>query len=586
VTVEGGTREIRDREEWNGIVQTLPHYSLSQGFEWGEVRSSQGWTPHRFAVFGAHGECIAAVSVLKKRLPLLGWAVLYAPGGPLLHNFNDKEAWDGVIKAIHDLAVRTRAVFVRVDPKVQSLVEEPGKALELRGFTALPDDWTTWNNPRIVMSLDLQETEEELKQKLRKRYREYIASAQKRKLTVRPARSLEEGRGFRSSLAAAGQRKSLPVRGHFYFERVWNEYIRTGRGVLLVAEHEGRAVGGLLGARLGQKATMLYAVVRDQKGSERLHQGPLLYWEFIRWAKAAGCSVIDWGGVGTNFPPHEDDPGFGLYHFKLGFNSRLEHLSAYYDLVFSPRRYGWFRFLERRVAAVAWTWRGRLNETFTRVGDLRPAAGRKLRQFQIGVRQRGLGTTLYWGAFGFLRPNRFSVMARDVTAAGPSAKLGGATRFSVWESAAVRAYREAHSGLPTEFYQHEIDGVELCVVAELEGTVAGLIWIYQPDDASRLFRLREQEAELNNGFVLPGYRGRGLFRDVILFACDWLKERGHRTVYAMVHSGNRPSQSAFEGAGFRRVSQVLHFLVFRPKVQGSDVGFPARPAQEAAEQGT
>jgi RimJ/RimL family protein N-acetyltransferase len=288
-----------------------------------------------------------------------------------------------------------------------------------------------------------------------------------------------------------------------------------------------------------------------------------------------GCTTVDWGGIGTQYPPREDDPGFGLYHFKRGFNARLAHLTAYHDMVFSPRVYTGFRLLERRVAAPAWTARARLNRGVEPVARMGDSVRRKSRQFGVSLRQRGVVQTLYWGAFGFLRPNRFHVLARDLSDDHRRGARPEVLSAKVWDARAVQAYRRTRSRLPPEFYQDEIDGVEMCSVV-LEGrTVAGLIWIYRIEDASRLFHLRETEAELNNGFVLPEFRGRGIFKISIAAACDWLRDQDCQVVYAMVHTDNHPSKAAFEGEGFRPVATVRHFLLHRPAYRGPSRQEPA-----------
>jgi peptidoglycan pentaglycine glycine transferase (the first glycine) len=559
-------REVYDRAEWNRLVLSLPGHDLYQAWEWAEVRSSDGWRPHRMAVFDGTGEtaCVALVSVLVKRLRYFRCSIAYAPAGPLVRNVTNRDAWDALSSAISRLAEAERALFVRAARTVARESDQPSSALlEAHGFRALPEDWTTWNIPRIVMRMSVLEPEEVLKRALRRRHREYIASGARRGLTVRQAETLAEGLRFRQALAVAGQRRGQPVRSQRYFERLWDELVRPGHGVLLLCEHEGRVVGGLLGARFGSRAHMLYVVVRESVHFDKLHQAPLLYWEFIRWARQIGCSSVDWGGIATHLPPREEDPGFGLYQFKLGFNARLEHLGSYHDLVCAPRRYALFRLVERRIAAPAWTWRGRLNRAFDRWAAVTQAAKRKLRHFTVSVRQRGLAQTAYWGAYGFLRPNRFLILTQP-TPARVSFPPPPGLSAAVWDVAAARAYRRTRAALPPEFHQDEIDGVELCSVVRCGDEVAGLIWIYRAGDASRLFRLGDSDAELNNGLVLPQYRRRGVFKLAIASACEWLAQQGYGRVYAMVHSTNVPSRAAFEAVGFAVTADVRHFLLYRP----------------------
>ena len=560
-------REVYERDEWNALVLGLPNSDLRQGYEWGEVRAIDGWTPRRIAIFRGES-CVAAASIVVKQFPLVGRSHLYASGGPLVADVNDERAWEKLQEALRAVAAETRAAFLRISPKVPNQETALREALVKHGFRHLPDDWTTWNAPRIRMTMDVQEAEEALKRKLRRRHREYIASASKQAISVRPAGSVEEAREFQALLAAAGRRKGLPVRGRRYFEALWEEYVRPGRGVLLRAEHQGKTVGGLLGAMLGPNAYMLHVAVSEGAGGKRLNQGPVLYWEFIRWAKAAGCEAIDWGGIGTNFPPRQDDPGFGVYHFKLGFNSSLEYLAGYYDLVFSPFLYGAFRFLERWGSALAWTVRAQLNGRSSQIGTLVRAGARRVRQFRLSAAQRGIWATLYWAAFGYLRPNRFVVLARNLSAEDISWTPRAGVTLDLWEASALRTWRENRQGLSPEFFQDEIDGVDTCAVVLVKGQLAGLIWIYPPYDPSRLFRLQDGEAELNNGYVLPEYRGMGLFKDILSLACCWLRDQGCRVAYAGVHSANAPSLRAFRNVGFRDIGSVWNFLLFRPKFRG------------------
>ena len=192
----------------------------------------------------------------------------------------------------------------------------------------------------------------------------------------------------------------------------------------------------------------------------------------------------------------------------------------------------------------------------------------KARQFRISLVQRGIATTLYWAAFGYLRPNRFILLARDLSAGAIRCIPGDAVRLELWTAPSLRQWRKPRQGLSTEFFQDEIDGVDTCAVAFIRGELASLIWIYHHEHASRLFRLHEREAELNHGYVLPPFRGMGLFRDVLEFACVRLQEQGYQTVYAGVHAENAPSLRAFRHAGFRDIGSIRHFLIFRPRVQG------------------
>ena len=77
-----------------------------------------------------------------------------------------------------------------------------------------------------------------------------------------------------------------------------------------------------------------------------LFPGEPIYWEVMRWAKARGAEMCDFGGTGTAWPPTPDSPAYSLYFFKQGFNANPIYLTGYYDLVFRPRLYRIVRYAE------------------------------------------------------------------------------------------------------------------------------------------------------------------------------------------------------------------------------------------------
>lgn len=351
--------EVVDRNQWNRLLVARRDYDLAQGWEWGEIQRDSGWTPHRYAVLAGE-ECIAAISVGRRRLPGLPYSILYACHGPLL-DWRDERPWRGLLSPIQQIVHRHNAIFMRVSPNASHDDVAASDALARHGFRPLAEDWTTWNAPRAVLTLSLEGDEDAQLRRLRKGTRRDLAAAQRRGAQVRVARDHADLLAFHRLTAAAGREKGYPVRPLARLQAMWDTYVARGDGVLLLTEHEGTLIGGLLGLRLGTRAYLQRsAIVRSGEG-QRVHQGPLLYWEFIRWARSTGCDLIDWGGSGTRFPPVEGDEGWGLYQFKTGFGSVLNYRLPYHDLVFRPGLYQFARAAERWALPMAWQLRARLN---------------------------------------------------------------------------------------------------------------------------------------------------------------------------------------------------------------------------------
>lgn len=203
-------------------------------------------------------------------------------------------------------------------------------------------------------------------------------------------------------------------------------------------------------------------------------------------------------------------------------------------------------------------------------------AARQVRKVTVSLAHGGIGTTLYWAVWSYLRPHTFHVLVRSLARGGVEDRWRPDAACEVWDARRLAAWRAGRTGLPSQFFQDLVDGVRHCAVVRVDGDVAGLIWIYRAAHPSRFFTLGPRDAELNHGFVLERYRGHHRFRDVIRCACRWLAAVGVERVYAVTHSTNLPSRRAFCGAGFEVMGHVRHFLIFRPKVHVD------RPAQADA----
>ena len=352
--------EIASGAEWNRIVLGLGDPDLRQGFEWGELRRGSEGRPLRYAVLDSEAP-VAAIAATAWHPLGSPYPLLYASRGPLLRTASAR-AWQGLMDAAGDMAARTGAPFLRVSPGVPD--DEPGvqAVLAEKGFVALPEEWTLWNAPRVVMTLDLRPGEAELKRGMRESTRLSLTRVQKNGGRVDTDLSEAGVARLHRLLVAAGRRKGYPVRDLAFFQALRREYLARGDGSLAMACHGDRDLAGVLAVRFGRRAHLLYSGVDgDSAEARKLRAGTAAHWEMIRWARAAGCESLDWGGAGTSFPARPESPGFGIYDFKRGFGCSVTHLTRYHDLVFRPVLYRAFRWLETRCAPALWRLRAHLN---------------------------------------------------------------------------------------------------------------------------------------------------------------------------------------------------------------------------------
>jgi peptidoglycan pentaglycine glycine transferase (the first glycine) len=341
-TIATPVRAVERRDEWNEIVRAFPACDVRHAWQWGELRARQGWTPLRLAAF-AGDECVAAAAFLAREVAGLG-TVVYAPRGPLIDPKRN-DMWDAAA-ALADVAhERTGAFMVRTSPAVLAEEAAAWTALEARGFRRLPDLWTLWNTPRNVMRIDLEGDERELLARMAKKRRQHISTASKKGVSADIVRGLGAMHTMRGLFAERAARERLLVPSRGYLQALHALFDRDDAVATVLGRVNGELAGAALGVRFAGTAHLLYAAISP--AARALPVGDLMHWEWMRWARAGGCRVLDLGSSCTDIPPSPTHPNYGIYRFKAELGARFSLYAGYYDRVYSPLTYYVARRLER-----------------------------------------------------------------------------------------------------------------------------------------------------------------------------------------------------------------------------------------------
>lgn len=333
-------RLVDDRAEWNAIVRQFPDPGLHQSHEWGDLRHDIGWRVVRAAVF-AGGAPAGAASALVRRVPVVG-TIVELPHGPLLGGHAPAEALARLLATLQSIV---RPAFVRLVP---GALDPPLRdAILGQRFRPLTDLWTTWNAPRARMVLPLEPDEEALLRRMTKSRRRRIARAAAAGVTVDIEAPTPDTLGrFYAVLGEHAQQHLYPVPARTYFTRLAGVF-DPGDVALVLGRLHGTLVSAQLGVRFGSTAYALFAP--SCAGARGTGANELVAWEFIRWARRAGCARVDFGASGTSATPHPSDLHHGIYRFKLEMGCRLQVAEPYHDRSLQTLRYAAFRAAERRV---------------------------------------------------------------------------------------------------------------------------------------------------------------------------------------------------------------------------------------------
>lgn len=139
-------------------------------------------------------------------------------------------------------------------------------------------------------------------------------------LKVRAAENGRDLKDFFELYLHTRRRLALPTQPYEFFQAIWDVYFPSGRVELLIAEHEGKPIAGLVNFKYKDRVSAEFAA----SDATALHMSPnhLLFWETIRSACRDGFKVFDFGR--TN-PTNQD-----LMDFKRRWGAEVIELSHFY----------------------------------------------------------------------------------------------------------------------------------------------------------------------------------------------------------------------------------------------------------------
>lgn len=317
-------------KELKEFLQTHPKTNFMQSPEWARVKSD--WKNEFIVVKDNNGKIKGTMSLLLRKVPIINRYIMYAPRG-FVCDIYDKETLKQLTEKAREVAKKYKAFIFRLDPDILQSDEEFKNIIKELGYK-------TKNNiksvnqviqPKYVFRLDVKnKTEEELLKSFESKTRYNIRLATKKGVTIREG-TKEDLPVFYNIMKTTGSRDDFFIRPLSYFEKIYDEMGKE-HIKLIIAEYEGEAIAAVLPILYGNKVWYLYG------GSANKHRNLmpnyLLQWEMIKWAVSNKCDWYDFRGV-SGFKD-ENDPQYGVYKFKKGFNPTfMEFIDEMY-IVYNP----------------------------------------------------------------------------------------------------------------------------------------------------------------------------------------------------------------------------------------------------------
>ena len=316
--------------DWDARAVEVRGGHVMQSATWGSLRAAAGYEPHHLA-FDDGG---VALALLRRSAGLPGVEAVVRRGPVTGDAGADTAA--ARAEALAGWAVEHGARSLFLDPEMPA---DPayGDRMAAAGFEAVDGLEPSIHVMRLAFPSEIDEAG--LLHGFSKSTRQRIRAAEAAGTTVTETDDPSRMTAFAQLLHERADVLGMQLQAGTGFVAAWGALIRAGLARLLLAEHEGELVGGLLLFRQGGIQATAYSADRADRRRDLPGTMHLVRWRAIHDAWAAGCPAIELGGVdlpGHRSPPAKGDPSRGLYEHKRGFGAEWVERESPHRIVLRP----------------------------------------------------------------------------------------------------------------------------------------------------------------------------------------------------------------------------------------------------------
>ncbi len=314
-------------EEYENFISSHTKGHFLQSYAWSKQKSE--WTWEGIFVRDENGKIRGSMSVLIRKAPYLPFSLMYAARAPVC-DIHNKEVLAELTEAAKALAKKHNAYCLKLDPDVSIEDKEFLEIMKSLGYRHR-DTGKNFSGiqPRFVFRQNLDGFDEEsLMAFFHSKTRYNIKLAERKGVRVKICGHEAVG-DFSDMMLETGVRDGFVVRSKEYFDNMLDNLGENCR--LYMAYSEDTPIAGTLAIHYGDKVWYLYGASSNQH--RNLMPNYLLQWNMMKWALEKGCKIYDFRGVSGDLS--EDNPLYGLYRFKKGFNGDFVEFIGEFDYIFN-----------------------------------------------------------------------------------------------------------------------------------------------------------------------------------------------------------------------------------------------------------
>lgn len=327
-------------QEYENFIAHHKRGLFMHSSKWAKVKSSWKW--EAVMCKDENGNIKGSASALIRKLPIVNYTLVYCCRG-FCCDIDDFETFDELFDAIKQIAKRNKAYVIKIDPEISIKETAYSDHLKKLGFKCLGSGKNFENvQPNFVYCFDYNgRNKEELMLSFKSDYRNRIRKSERKGVEVKIC-GKEMLDDFTAIMRETGERDGFTTRPASYFASIMDNLGDDCR--LYMAFYEGKPIAGTIAIRFNR--IMKYQYGASSNSHRNVYPNYLLQWKMIEWGLESGCEVYDFGGISGDLE-NENNPLYGLYRFKRGFNGYVEQFVGEFDYVTNPLIYKLFNLANK-----------------------------------------------------------------------------------------------------------------------------------------------------------------------------------------------------------------------------------------------
>lgn len=322
--------ELADKYE--NFIQSHPKGHFMQSPGWARVKSF--WKNEIIMVEDENHEIKGSISLLIRKIPFLPCTIMYSPRGPVCDP-HDSATMKELLDKARQLAKKHKSYALKMDPDIEIEDTEFKEMVEKLGCKVSggikPYEGV---QPRFVFRLYIDKrSPEEVMKSFHQKTRYNIRLAQRKGVEIRVG-TRDDLAEYHKLMVETGIRDKFIIRPRSYYESVY-DFLGPEHVKLFMAYYEDKPIAGSVAIVYGNKCWYLYGASSNEY--RNLMPNYLLQWEMIKLTIESGCEIYDFRGVTGDLD--ENNPLYGLYRFKKGFNGKYTEFVGMVDYIFNRPLY-------------------------------------------------------------------------------------------------------------------------------------------------------------------------------------------------------------------------------------------------------